>query len=117
GPRMPADRLTTRPSATPRLLIGPFLAATGTHPQRLALDIGAFFMRLRHTRVPSSWEHRHARLMLPVRVLIGTWLLFLTAILYGYGRGGWWGLLLLPAAALHFYIAYRLRHALRSSSR
>ncbi len=71
----------------------------------------AISMRLRHTRVPGSWEHRHARVMLPVRVLIGSWLLFLTGVLYGYGRGGWWGLLLLPAAALHFYIAYRLRHA------
>ncbi|MDQ2895112.1 MAG: hypothetical protein M3Y09_05620 [Actinomycetota bacterium] len=96
-------------------------ASDGQRRPRLieATDLirNAIFMRLRHTRVPSSWEHRHARLMLPVRVLIGTWLLFLTAILYGYGRGGWWGLLLLPAAALHFYIAYRLRHALRSSSR
>lgn len=36
--------------------------------------------------------------------------LFLTAILYGYGRGGWWGALLVPAATLHFYNAYRLIH-------
>ncbi len=48
--------------------------------------------------------------MVPVRILIGIWLLVLAAILYGYGIGGWWGLLLVPAAALHFYIAYRLRH-------
>jgi hypothetical protein len=68
----------------------------------------AIFMRLRQTKVPTSWEYRHARLMLPVRVVIGGWLVFLTAILYGYGRGGWWGALLVPAATLHFSIAYRL---------
>ena len=71
----------------------------------------AIFMRLRQTRVPSSWEYAHVRLMLPVRLVTGVWLVFLTAILYGYGRGGWWGALLVPAAALHFYIAYRLIHA------
>jgi hypothetical protein len=55
--------------------------------------------------------------MVPVRVLIGIWLVALTAIIYGYGYGygygvgGWWGLLLVPAAAAHFYVAYRnLRH-------
>ena len=68
----------------------------------------AIFMRVRQTRVPVSWEYRHARLMLPLRVVIGAWLVFLTAILYGNGRGGWWGALLVPAATLHFYIAYRL---------
>ena len=68
----------------------------------------AIFMRLRQTRVPSSWEYAHVRLMLPVRLVTGVWLVFLTAILYGYGRGGWWGALLVPAAALHFYIVYRL---------
>ena len=70
----------------------------------------AIFMRLRQTRVPVSWEYAHVRLMLPVRLVTGVWLVFLTAILYGYGRGGWWGALLVPAATLHFYIAYRLIH-------
>ena len=70
----------------------------------------AIFMRLRQTRVPSG-STPHVRLMLPVRLVTGVWLVFLTAILYGYGRGGWWGALLVPAAALHFYIAYRLIHA------
>jgi hypothetical protein len=70
----------------------------------------AIFMRLRQTKVPTSWEYRHARLMLPVRIVTGVWLVFLTVILYGYGygRGGWWGALLVPAATLNFYIAYRL---------
>ena len=49
-----------------------------------------------------------ALLMLPVRIVTAVWLVFLTAVLYGYGRGGWWGALLVPAAALHLYIAYRL---------
>ena len=70
----------------------------------------AIFMRLRQTKVPTPWEYSHARLMLPIRVVTGVWLVFLTAILYGYGRGGWWGALLVPAATLHFYIAYRLIH-------
>jgi hypothetical protein len=68
----------------------------------------AIFMRLRQTKVPTSLEYSHARLMLPVRIVTGVWLIFLTAVLYGYGRGGWWGALLVPAATLHLYIAYRL---------
>jgi predicted PurR-regulated permease PerM len=47
--------------------------------------------------------------MVPVRVLSGIWLAVLTAIFYGYGVGGWWGALLIPAAAGHFYAAYRIR--------
>jgi hypothetical protein len=68
-------------------------------------------------KLPSSWEYKHARVMAPVRVAIGIWLLVLTAILYRYRRGGWWGLLLIPAAALHFYLAYRLRHARSAAPR
>lgn len=73
------------------------------------LLINALVWWARHTTVPGSWEYRHARLMFPVRLLTGSWFVILTAILYGYGRGGWWGVLLVPAACLHFYIAYRLR--------
>jgi hypothetical protein len=73
-------------------------------------------VRLRsRLRTSWAWEYRHRRVMVPVRVLSGTWLVALTAILYGYGLGGWWGLLLVPAAALHFYVAYRsLRHGVQS---
>jgi hypothetical protein len=70
----------------------------------------ALFMRLRRKSLPSAWEYRHTALMLPVRVITGVWLVCLTILLYGYGRGGWWGVLLVPAAALHFFIAYRLSH-------
>ena len=89
-------------------------ATEGQHRPRLAesadLVRSAILMRLRQTKVPTSWEYRHARLMLPVRVVTGVWLVFLTALLYGYGRGGWWAALLVPAATLQFYIAYRLIH-------
>jgi hypothetical protein len=76
----------------------------------------AIHMRLR-TRLQTSWawEYRHRRVMVPVRVAIGIWLVALTAIMYGYGVGGWWGLLLVPAAAAHFYFACRsLRHRVES---
>jgi hypothetical protein len=89
-------------------------ATEGQQRPRLAesadLVRSAILMRLRRTKVPTSWEYRHARLMLPVRVVTGVWLVFLTAMLYGYGRGGWWAALLVPAATLQFYIAYRLIH-------
>lgn len=51
---------------------------------------------------------RYPQQVARVRVGVGIWLLFLTAILYGSGRGGWWGWLLVVAAALHFGLAYRL---------
>ena len=95
-------------------------AAEGQQRPRLAeaadLLRNAILMRVRQTELPGPWERRHAGVMLPVRVVIGTWLVFLTAVMYGYGRGGWWGALLVPAAALHFYIAYRLRHPPRASA-
>jgi hypothetical protein len=76
----------------------------------------ATFTRLRtRWRTSWAWECRHRRVMVPVRVAIGIWLVALTAILYGYGVGGWWGVLLIPAAAGHFYAAYRsLRHRVQS---
>jgi hypothetical protein len=47
-----------------------------------------------------------------VRIGAGVWLLVLTAVLYGDGRGGWWGVLLVPTAALLFSVAYRLPRAI-----
>ena len=52
------------------------------------------------------------RLSARVRVATGIWLLLVGAILLG--EGYWWGVLIFAAAALHFYIAYRLRHAVQS---
>ena len=58
------------------------------------------------------YEYRHPQLFARVRIGVGVWLLVLTAILYGSGRGGWWGVLLVPTAALLFYVAYRLPRAI-----
>lgn len=81
----------------------------------------AILAHLHHVKIHRSWDYRqmtrrglalearHPRRSMVVRVCVGIWLLFLTAIMYGYGVGGWWGALLVPAAALHFYLAYRLR--------
>ena len=93
-------------------------AAEGQRRPRFAesFDLlrNASFMRLRRIQLPSSWEYRHTRVMVPVRIATGIWLLVLTAILYGSGHGGWWGALLLPSAALHFYLVYRVTHTVTS---
>ena len=54
------------------------------------------------------FEYRHPRAFAGVRVASALWLAILTAILYGYDRGGWWPALLIPAAAGHLYFAYLL---------
>ncbi|HTU30391.1 MAG TPA: hypothetical protein VMF07_13495 [Solirubrobacteraceae bacterium] len=43
-----------------------------------------------------------------LRIVIGIYLVVLTAILYSTGHGGRWAWLLLVAAALHFALAGRL---------
>jgi hypothetical protein len=95
-------------------------AAEGQQRPRLAESVdllsSAIFMRLRQIRLPGPWEYSHSALMLPVRVVIGIWLVSLTAVLYGYGVSGWWGVLLVPAAVAHFYAAYRLRRSPGPSS-
>lgn len=63
-------------------------------------------------KLATPYSYRHPRLVARVRVAVGVWLLILTAILCGPGNGGWWGLLLVPAAALHFYLAFRLPRAI-----
>jgi hypothetical protein len=65
------------------------------------------------TRQPQwRWERRHPRLIARLRVTIGIWLLVAGAILLD--RGYWWGALMVVPAALHFYLAYRIRHAVTS---
>jgi hypothetical protein len=59
---------------------------------------------------------RYPRQVARVRIGVGIWLLVLTAILYGSGRGGKWGWLLVVAAALHFGLAYRLVRIARKES-
>jgi hypothetical protein len=53
-------------------------------------------------------EYRRPRLFACVRVLGGATLLIIAALLIGYDRGGWWRVLLIPAAAADFYVAYLL---------
>jgi hypothetical protein len=78
------------------------------------LLMSAIFMRWREvTRQPRwQWERRHPRLIIRVRVAIGIWLLVLGGILLG--EHYWWGVLMVVPAALHFYLAYRLRQAVQS---
>ena len=66
----------------------------------------------RRVKLLSSFDRRHPRRVAFLRIAIGIWLLGLTTFLCASGR--WWGLLLAPFAALHFYLAYRL---LRSAPR
>ena len=53
-------------------------------------------------------EGQRPRLWITIRTIAGVWLLALTALLYAYGVGGWWGVLLVPAGALHLYWAFLL---------
>jgi hypothetical protein len=59
-----------------------------------------------------KWERRHPQVVIGVRVAIGIWLLVAGAILVG--NGYLWGVVMLAPAALHFYLAFRLRHAVES---
>jgi hypothetical protein len=59
--------------------------------------------------------YKRPLLVARLRIGVGVWLLILTAILYGYGRGSWWGVLLVPAAALNFYLAYRVPRGLATA--
>jgi hypothetical protein len=63
-------------------------------------------------KLPSSFDRRHPRQVALLRIVIGVWLVGLTTFLCASGR--WWGVLLAPFAALHFYLAFRL---LRSDPR
>lgn len=78
------------------------------------LLMSAIFMRWREmTRQPRwRWERRHPLLIIRVRVAIGFWLLVAGGILVG--KGYWWGVLMVAPAALHFYLAYRVRRAVQS---
>jgi hypothetical protein len=80
------------------------------------LVMSAIFMRWREvTRQPRwKWERRHWRLIVRMRVAIGIWLLVVGGILLSDGY--FWGVLMLAPAALHFYLAYRLRHTVRAST-
>jgi hypothetical protein len=65
-------------------------------------------------KLVTPYGYRHPLLVARVRLGVGVWLLILTAVLYGSGQGRWWGMLLVSAAALHFYLAYRVPRAIRA---
>jgi hypothetical protein len=69
----------------------------------------------RFMRLATPFAYRHPLFVARVRMAVGVWLLILTAVLYGYGLGGWWAVLLVPAAACHFYLAYRMERAVRAT--
>jgi hypothetical protein len=60
----------------------------------------------------SSYGFSNPRVVVRIRLAVGVWLLALGVILCF--SGSWWGLLFLAPAALHFYLAYRLRHSVHT---
>lgn len=73
----------------------------------------SWFQSISHVLLRGSREPREvARL----RVVVGVWLLALTAIFVLADHGAWWAWPLVAVAILHFVLAYRLvqsdrRHA------
>ncbi len=71
-------------------------------------------------RMRSQWrrsfalETRHSRVFVPVRLGVGLWLIILGAIFIHYGLYGW-AALVLPFAALHFWLAKLVRDAAQAS--
>jgi hypothetical protein len=63
-------------------------------------------------KLVSPYGRKSPRFVARVRIGVGLWLVALTAIMCGYSY--WWGVLLLAPAALHFYLAYRLLHGVRT---
>jgi hypothetical protein len=75
----------------------------------LNLMRGALVMYVRHPSQPGRWERAHAQVMLPLRILLGLWLTFLTVVLLSLSSAPLWALLTGPFALLHFWFAYQLR--------
>jgi hypothetical protein len=55
----------------------------------------------------SPYGRKHPLAVGRIRIAVGIWLLVLTGLVFARGVSGWWAVLLLPAAGLHFYLAYR----------
>ena len=72
--------------------------------------------RDRSMRLATPSGGRHPLFVARVRIAVGVWLLILTAALYAYGGSGWWAVLLVPAAVVHFYLAYRTERAVRTTA-
>ena len=66
----------------------------------------------RLVKILTPWERRHPLLSAQIRIGGDVSLLIVAAILIGYDV--WWGVLLVPVAALFFYAAYRFPRAIRA---
>jgi hypothetical protein len=66
-------------------------------------------------RLVTPYGYRHPQLVSRIRIGVGVWLLTLTVILSSYGVGSWCGVVLIPAAVLCFYLAYREPRTVRAS--
>jgi hypothetical protein len=66
-------------------------------------------------KLNASFEYRHPRPWIGVRVVSGIWLVILTGIMCKYGY--WWGLALLAPAVLLFLSVYHLTHTVQSTAR
>jgi hypothetical protein len=60
------------------------------------------------SRLPTSWTYQHRRVVILVRILLAIWIAVVAAILFGNEYSAWWASLLVPAAALNFYLLYRV---------
>lgn len=76
--------------------------------RREAADLArhALPMRMRQIIEPCGSERRHPGPWILARTLIGLWQVIVTALLCQTGH--WWGLAVLAASALQFFLAYRL---------
>jgi hypothetical protein len=63
----------------------------------------------------TPWERGHPALFARLRIGGGVSLLIVAVILLGYDA--WWGLLLVPVAAVCFYAAYRNPQAIRATTK
>ena len=60
--------------------------------------------------VVTSFDRRHSRGVILIRVLVTAWLIALTGILLAYGYWGW-ALLTLAGAVANIVLAYRIWRA------
>ena len=68
----------------------------------------------RVVKVLTPWERRHLLLCARIRIAGGISLLIVVAVLIGYDV--WWGVLLVPVAAVSFYAAYRFPRAIGATA-
>jgi len=75
---------------------------------------GGIVTSSQHVKCNNRLGAKYPRQVALVRIVIGIWLLVLTAILYRSGHVGQWAWLLTAVAIVHFALAYRLFRVARS---